>query len=171
MKNVSVFSDNDGVNAGFMAGFKVKFKREFDQTPVGLAWSLIGKDPSFFADLPLMPNVDVYWTAIKDYAPVILTGCTSAKFAQGEAGKRSWLEKHRNIFGSHTRMIVCLTKDKPKYMNNPGDILIDDHQKNIDAWIAAGGRGILFVNANQASNDFKKLVEQITNDQKDSDDE
>lgn len=167
---INVFSDNDGVNAGFLAGFKAKFGKEFDSVPAGQAWAWIGRDSSFFSDLPLMPDVRLYWDAIKKHNPTILTGCPSASFAKSEIGKRSWLEKHREIFGEHTKMIVCLTKDKPKHMIKPGDILIDDHQKNIDAWQAAGGIGILFKNAKQAIADFNTVMDNLTEDLEKTDD-
>ena len=69
-----------------------------------------------------------------------------------------FLEKNRDIFGQDTKMIVCLTKDKPMHMIAKGDILIDDHKKNIDAWNAAGGNGILFLNAHQAVAEFNALI-------------
>ena len=155
---VNVFSDNDGVNADFLGSFKTKFGVEFDDVPVGKAWVMINHEWHFFAELPLMPDVDVYWNAIKDYKPTILTGCPAVKFATHAKGKHEWLETHRDTFGQDTKMIVCLTKDKPIHMIAKGDILIDDHQKNITAWNAAGGNGILFINAHQAAAEFEALI-------------
>ena len=162
---MNVFSDNDGVNADFLGGFKEKFGVEFDSVPVGKAWSLINKEWHFFADLPLMPDVIKYWDAIKAYNPTILTGCPNVLFDRHKMDKHEWLENNRYIFGQETEMIVCLTKDKPKHMIAPGDILIDDHQKNIDDWIAAGGNGILFKNATQAIHDFNLLIDQLKQEQ------
>jgi 5'(3')-deoxyribonucleotidase len=158
---VHVFTDNDGVQAGFEAGFKQKFGRSFYDVPVGMAWGLIGKDPHFFRDLPFMPGFHEYWEVIGAYHPTILTGCPSAKHDVHKAAKHAWLELNREHFHTTTEMIVCLTKDKPLHMKRSGDILIDDHEKNGVAWTAAGGRFILFKNAKQAIEDFQKMVTEI----------
>ena len=158
---VHVFTDNDGVQAAFEQGFINKFKKDFYSVPVGLAWSLIGKDEHFFRDLPFMPGFHEYWDVIGKYHPTILTGCPSAKHDMHKAAKHAWLELNREHFHSTTPMIVCLTKDKPVHMKRAGDILIDDHEKNGVAWRAAGGRFILFKNAAQAVADFQAMVAEI----------
>jgi 5'(3')-deoxyribonucleotidase len=158
---VHVFTDNDGVQAGFEVGFEQKFGVSFDKIPVGMAWGKIGKDPHFFRDLPFMPGFHEYWEVIGKYHPTILTGCPTAKHDVHKAAKYAWLELNREHFHTTTEMVVCLTKDKPMHMKRAGDILIDDHEKNGVAWVAAGGRFILFKDAQQAIADFQKLVAEI----------
>ena len=53
-------------------------------------------------------------------------------------------------------------------MPAPGDLLIDDWSKNIAAWNAAGGRGILFRTAAQALADVSTVFETFTSGEPES---
>lgn len=163
---ISFFSDNDGVNADFEGSFESRFSKPFEAYHIGVAWKLINSVPDFYEALPLMPDVDVYWNAIKDVQPDILTGCHTTNYAHHEAGKRKWHANNHHfpdgsVFLRDTNMIVCRTKDKPLHMRNKGDILCDDHTKNGKRWVEAGGIFILYRNARQAAADclttFAKL--------------
>lgn len=48
------------------------------------------------------------------------------------------------------------SKDKHRRCQ-PGDVLIDDRQTNIDMWNSAGGIGILHVSVEQTINELRKL--------------
>lgn len=52
-----------------------------------------------------------------------------------------WIDQH---LGPRIKVICCKSKDKPKFMHNQGDILIDDFEKNINNWTYHGGVGILY---------------------------
>lgn len=56
------------------------------------------------------------------------------------SGKTKWIQKH---FGNDfRRYIIC---PAPKWhCCRPGDILIDDSDKNIELWNNAGGQGVLW---------------------------
>lgn len=141
MINSHPFLDSDGVFADFEGGFHARFGRYFATTPVGVAWNLIYKTPDFYATLPLMPGARELWDVVQGRNPTVLTGCPTAGRAQAETAKRFWWAEN---FGKDVKVITCARKDKPLHMINPGDLLLDDHQKNIDPWVAAGGVGILY---------------------------
>lgn len=155
-------SDNDGVKADFEGSFKQRFGKAFDDFHIGVAWKLINSVPDFYEKLPLMPNVEVYWNAIKNLKPEILTGCNPQNYALHEAGKHKWHANNHyfadgSVFLRDTKMIVCVTKNKPLHIVNPGDILCDDHIKNGKKWVAAGGIYVRYKNAHQAAEDCLDL--------------
>jgi hypothetical protein len=125
-------------------------------------WELINQEPNFWPTVPVKDGADRLWAVIKPYNPIILTGCPKDNFEFAAAHKRVWIKQH---FGT-SRVITCLAKDKQTHMTAPGDILIDDFMSNIKRWVKAGGRGIWFRNADQAIEDFKKLIEADTNEKK-----
>lgn len=137
--NWHLFLDSDGVYADFEGGFKERFGREFKTTPAGIAWSLIYKNPDFYAELPKMKNADKLWEATSAYNRTVLTGCPTAGADAAATAKRYWWETNFQF----QDVITCKAKDKPLHIKNPGDVLLDDHLKNVDAWTAAGGHGIL----------------------------
>lgn len=135
-----IFLDSDGVMADFEKGFREQFGMEFHSTPAARAWSLIRKTPDFYAKLPLMRGAEDIWYALRDKEVSILTGCPSSGFDDADKAKRKWWADN---FGADVDVITCLSKDKYLHMRQPGDILFDDHLKNIDAWERAGGVGFL----------------------------
>lgn len=155
-------SDNDGVKADFEGSFLSRFGKRFDDFHIGIAWKQINSVPDFYEKLPLMPDVEIYWNAIKGTKPEILTGCHTQNYELHEAGKHKWHANNHffpdgSVFLRDTKMNVCRTKDKPMYLVNPGDILCDDHVKNGKKWVAAGGIYVRYKNARQAATDCLAL--------------
>lgn len=161
-KKIRVFLDSDGCKADFLKGFLLQYGRHFDQTHIGVAWKFIRGKPNFYRDLPLMPGAEGFWERTKKYKPAILTGAPSGGFDDAKAAKIAFYrEVHQHIYQPEPKIIVCLSKDKPLHMVNKGDILVDDHQKNGDKWIAAGGNFVKFDNAEQAADDLDALVAKL----------
>ncbi len=67
-------------------------------------------------------------------------------------GKRVWVK--RELPG--TKLILRYASQKQEYAS-PTSILIDDRQKNIDQWEAAGGIGILHTSTANTIEQLKKL--------------
>ena len=139
-----LFLDNDGVLANFkkladaICGMdsdvfeKKHGPREF--------WRLIrdyrqeGTGHGFFRALELMPDAQRLWDAVKHLKPTILTGCPFGNWAPPQ--KQEWAT---DKFGSQTRMITCMAKDKIRHIENPGDVLVDDKTKFQAVWEEGGG--------------------------------
>ena len=68
--------------------------------------------------------------------------------------KENWMKKY---FPEIKDINLVLKADKPKFCTGIDCILIDDLQKNIDAWEAAGGTGILHKNAEDTLAQLEKL--------------
>jgi len=150
-----IYSDQDGVLAGFDEGFKkltgylpIDYEKKFGRNKF---WSIIPTDtPKFWSELPKMPGMEEYWNYIKKYNPKILTA--PSRHNSSRVGKQQWVEKH--IPG--TPVIFKAAKEKHQ-LAGPNKILIDDREDNIERWKSAGGIGILFKNTTQTINDLKQL--------------
>jgi 5'-nucleotidase len=140
MNAPKIFLDSDGVMADFEGGFKEQFGLEFHSTNASKAWSLIRKNPDFYAKLPILKGAEEIWRALEGRELSILTGCPSSGYDDAEKAKREWWATN---FGTDVDVITCLSKDKALHMRSKGDILFDDHKRNIDSWSSSGGVGYL----------------------------
>ena len=142
-----IFVDMDGVLADFVQGVQgPKYLNGpltddlYDDNKIALS------NKGLFKDLPPMTdmqdlmnyinNLGVYWE--------ILT-CTGKLNRQKVAkDKTAWIREHVDP----NTVITCTFTGKQKAAYaEPGFVLIDDRKKNIDAWVAAGGIGILYTTA------------------------
>ena len=69
-------------------------------------------------------------------------------------GKKEWV---KNNIGDIEVIITKNGREKAKYAT-PNSTLIDDKKENINAFIKAGGQGILFINANDALEQLKSFT-------------
>jgi len=72
-----------------------------------------------------------------------------------EFGKRSWLRTHWT--GPVSIIFSDSGKSKAKHAT-ANSILIDDLSPNVEAFIAAGGNGIIFTDAHQAIDELKAKI-------------
>jgi hypothetical protein len=72
---------------------------------------------------------------------IVCTACPRHNYANVARQKRGWVRQHL----SHDLPVLPVTggKNKALFMHAPGDILIDDFERNIKAWEEEGGVGIL----------------------------
>lgn len=92
---------------------------------------------AFWINLELYPWSKKLVNLIDNICPDwrILTKGAASPFSY--SGKALWVEKH---FPQHqNRLVVC--RGSKAFSCRPGDILIDDHPKNIEEWNNAGGKG------------------------------
>lgn len=155
-----VFTDCDGVLANFEKRFLDLHGKPFESFHHEWCWEQINGDPDYFFKLEVMPGAPAYWAALAPFNPTVLTGCPRHPgFDNASRAKKAWVAKH---FGSDVPVITCMSKDKHLHMVQPGDILIDDHERNLKGWRKAGGTGILFHNAQQAIEEFQRAVEALS---------
>lgn len=145
----TVAIDMDGVLADFNAGSIKALGKRKDDIPTGDFWKRIthyDKDVEpFFENLPAMKDAFELMRFItsnfENYFVLTATGFTPKNV---DEQKRNWAKK---VFSPHLKVVtVRKSADKAQYAN-PTTILIDDRRKSIDPFIAAGGIGILHVNA------------------------
>jgi hypothetical protein len=90
---------------------------------------------------------------VEKYNPEILTAAGNPAYG-AEEQKRRWVPW---VIGSDIKVNVTRkSADKAQYAT-PNSILIDDQEKSIKPWIAAGGIGILHKSAASTIEELKKL--------------
>lgn len=151
-----IYFDMDGVLADFDRGI-----REFcgmEPAPQGEEWSpgddmpmwaKASKVPHFYDRLELMPGAkDMFERVYGKYGDrcEILTGIP--KPHRGMVGsaedKTTWV---RRILSEDIVVNTVYKEQKPQFCTGRDCILIDDLKRNIDAWEANGGTGILHQDA------------------------
>ena len=152
-----LYCDLDGVLADFEEGVQNKFGKNINELSQDKMWTVLRNTPKFYENLPWMPKGRMLWEAIKDYNPVILTGCPRG---WGEEDKRNWCARE---LGPHVKVICCETREKPNFCSE-GDMLIDDRELIMNEWIQKGGKYVLYSESNFELNieTIKKYLHLLT---------
>lgn len=135
------YLDLDGVMADFDAHFPAVFGLDHRSMADDAIWATINAHPSYFRDMPPCPGAIEFFREIEHLDPIVLTACPKTNYAHAATQKRAWVREH--LSSTITILPVMGGRHKPLFMHAPGDILIDDFAKNINAWREAGGVGIL----------------------------
>ena len=156
-----IYCDMDGVLCDFDLGYR-------ELTGVSTAeantkgktyfWELFRKgagknEKSFWSNLPWQPGGQELWKAISPYTPNILSSPAidfslppdqqlSPEYNQAIQGKKEWISKNLTSVGKE----IFVPAVQKATFAAPNHILIDDLEKNITAWEANGGIGILHKN-------------------------
>lgn len=163
--NAIIYSDSDGVICDFMAGAVAllgphAFAGHLDWPTKQEQGAIVNQHEAFWETLPPMPDWKQYWGFIEKYHPHILTAVPSwdHNFAEVEEGKREWYRRHIPSLPQN-RIHVVYRADKALHATHgkTRNILIDDHQKNIQEFEQAGGIGIYHVNAKVTILKLKEL--------------
>ena len=176
---ITIYCDMDGV----LCDFERQFEKLTNTPPSQFEasngtkefWNVILKEgEEFWTTMPPMPNFNNFkkeLTAIATDGRFTLKFLTSTSAGQIlrnyprqeavdyikniEFGKRSWLRTHWT--GTISIIFSDSGKSKAKYAT-PNSILIDDLSPNVEAFIASGGNGIIFTDANQAIDELKAKI-------------
>lgn len=136
-----LFLDLDGVMADFDAHFPAVFGKDHRSMADDALWATINSHPSYFLDMPTCPGAIEFFRSIEHLDPIILTACPKTNYANAALQKRAWVRNH--LSKDILILPVMGGRNKPLFMDQAGDILIDDFERNTDAWLAAGGIAIL----------------------------
>ena len=159
-----IFVDMDGVVADFEQGVSAVMGERLDQERYdrdskyrNKMWKWV-KDHSkqggkLWEDLPMMADAMTLWNYVKKYNPQILTAQGNPAYG-AEPQKRKWIAKH---FGPNVNVIVTQKSSEKAQHAAPHRILIDDRDKSIGPWTAAGGIGILHTSAADTIKQLKEL--------------
>lgn len=160
-----IYSDSDGVICDFMAGAVAligpsAFAHHVDWPTKQEQGAIVNQHETFWETLPPMSDWKVYWSYIERYHPHILTAVPSwdHHFDDVEEGKRQWYRHHIPSL-PQDRIHVVYREEKAKFATRGPvrNILIDDHEKNIREFEAAGGIGIHHVSAKVTILKLKEL--------------
>lgn len=141
-----VFLDMDGVLVDFDGYFQKKFGKPYFEMNKSEVWKHVETIPSFFRNLPKLEKTDLlYSEVLKTVGNPILVEILTAKpkrtghLISCARDKEGWVREHldENIF------VNCVDGwDKKRHFCQPGDILIDDSQRNCEDWEGVGGIAI-----------------------------
>lgn len=154
-----LFLDMDGVFADFDGGYEQRFGHWPWEVDDATMWATIAtvKD-TFFRELPVCAGAVEFYDDLSDagYEPIFLTACPESNFASVAGQKKAWIKEH---VSSNVLVIpVMHGKNKRHYLQNPGDILIDDFPRNIERWQEAGGQGWLHEGQSDFTRHLAKLL-------------
>jgi len=150
----TIFIDMDGVLADLHTGI-VEFSGDptitNQRSKLFKTWLPAYVNANGFQDQAAMKNADLlvhFLLRLKEKKEVKLAILTShgdfyTPFSEVIRQKKSWLEKN---FPQLNRIPFCATSSgaEKSILANPNSLLIDDHSKNIDRFIEAGGNGIVY---------------------------
>ena len=171
IKPYTIYCDMDGVLCDFDQGYEKLTGESTDEANAkgkSYFWKLfresVGEnEKDFWANLPWQPGGEELWNYIKSSSPNILSAPAvdfnlpqdqqlNPEFNQAIQGKKEWISKHLN---GVNKEIFVPAPQKSTFATSK-HILIDDMQKNIDAWRAAGGKAILHTSSPKTIEDLKK---------------
>jgi hypothetical protein len=115
---------------------------------------------SFWVSLEPMPDFDTLWGFAKYFQPRLLTAYPKWSVEAIETSKKGkWQWNMQNTMVPENRFHVVARQEKKNYaLNNDGpNVLVDDHEENIEEWNRAGGFGILHTNAADSVKRLKEL--------------
>lgn len=150
----TIYCDMDSVLVDFDRGYQEltgMTTQQADANGVSAFWDPISQaGAKFWITLNWMSDGKQLWDYIKKYNPILLSA--PSREESSKLGKRVWVK--RELPG--TKLILKYAPQKQEYAS-PTSILIDDRQKNIDQWEAAGGIGILHTSAANTIEQLKQL--------------
>lgn len=120
-------------------------------------WKPIKNYPNFWASMPWEPGGQQLWNFIKKFNPEILSAyVTQTTDPSCIPGKTKWA---RTNLGFTPKLNLVKRIEKQKYAKDGANptILIDDYEKNIRQFKAAGGIGILHTSTSNTISQLRKL--------------
>lgn len=135
-----LYIDLDGVMADFDKYFLEEFGVESSKLDDPTLWKWINGHGNFFINLPLCEGALDFFKSVEHMNPTILTACPKSNYAVAAVQKRQWVYKH--LSEDITVIPMMGGKNKCLFMHSPGDILIDDFEKNCIPWAEHGGFAI-----------------------------
>lgn len=135
-----IYLDLDGVMADFDRYFIELFGVSSDTLDDNTLWKWINNHGNFFNNLPLCEGAIDFFNEIKHHDVSILTACPKTNYAVAAVQKRAWVYRH--LSPDVTVIPMLGGKNKCLFMHSPGDVLIDDFEKNCIPWAEHGGFAI-----------------------------
>ena len=161
-----IYCDMDGVLVDLIAGATKILGYDFSKRYGYVSgrhelWDKLAEDKMFWAELPPMPDMKQLWGFISTFRPNILTAVPAVRLVwDPPAGiqKAMWCEKNLGI--SRDRVYAVQRKDKKHFAKSSDgrpNVLIDDHQNNIQEFKSAGGIAVHHTSASDTIAQLEKI--------------
>ena len=154
----TIYVDLDGVLVDFdKAAENIGFPNigKADGKTKSRFWHTIGKlardGKPFWGAMKPLPDYKALWDVVKKHGAEILSA--TGHVGNAEQEKREWVPTY--LGAGVTVNLVRKSSDKAQYAK-PTAILIDDREKSIEPWVAAGGIGILHTSAEDTLKQLEK---------------
>lgn len=142
------FIDLDGVMADFDKAFIEQFGVDNRELADDAMWEKINSADDFFYNLPVCEGASEFLSWISgsffDRDIHFLTACPPSQYENVARQKKAWVRDRLD-----SELLVIPTsggKAKAQFVQNHGDVLIDDFVRNTNAWTEAGGLAVLHKN-------------------------
>lgn len=143
-----LFIDMDGVLTDWEGQYQ-KFSGKPFVSNETAEWRVVNK-LEFWSTMPWLKGGEELWSTLKPLNPILLT--SPAHFKGAREGKQIWVEEH--IPGTQ----LIMDSNKRKYATSKS-ILVDDMEKNTEAWKEEGGIAIRYIgNPGKAAREIYKEV-------------
>lgn len=142
-----IYVDQDDVLAEFYGEADRLLGAPFQTLSPAARWGLLEQVEHLFLHLPVRPDALALWNGLAGRGRrSILTASPrpTGHLVTAPADKLAWARRH---ITATAPVIVAESGLAKAQWARPGAILIDNLQRNIDAWTTAGGIGIVHVSA------------------------
>ena len=152
-----IYCDLDEVLVNFIQPADAAVGGSFVKYDKTERWNTINQTKGFWANLDWKPNAKRLHDFIIRYNPHVLSAYTG-RDATSKTGKMKWVKKNTGFKRGNIHLVLRSQKQKYATTNEKPNILIDDYDKNIREWEAAGGIGILHDgNVGKTISELKRL--------------
>ena len=152
-----IYCDLDEVLVDFIGAADAAVGGKFAKSDKKIRWNIINQIKGFWANLSWKPNAKRLHDFIIKYDAHVLSAFTG-RDPTSKVGKMKWLKKNTEFKRANIHLVLrSQKKSYAKTKEEKPNILIDDYDKNIKEWEAAGGIGILHTNVGKTINKLKGL--------------
>ena len=152
-----IYCDLDEVLVDFRRGANAAVGGDFAKTDKDERWNKVNQTKGFWANLGWKPNAKRLHDFIMRYNPHVLSAYTGHD-PTSKVGKMKWLKKNTSFKRANIHLVLRSQKQSyAKTKEEKPNILIDDYNKNIREWEAAGGIGIHHTDVGKTINKLKGL--------------
>ena len=152
-----IYCDLDEVLVDFLRGADAAVGGDFVKLPSDERWNKLNQTKGFWVNLGWKPNAKRLHDFIIKYDSHILSAFTG-RDPTSKVGKMKWVKKNTEFKRANIHLVLRSQKQAyAKSKEEKPNVLIDDYDKNIKEWDAAGGIGILHTDVGKTINKLKSL--------------
>ena len=151
-----IYCDLDEVLVDFMRGADAAVGGNFVKMDADERWNRINQTKGFWENLGWKPNAKRLHDFIIRYNPHVLSAHTG-RDPTSKVGKMKWLKKNASFKRANIHLVLRSQKKSYATTDEKPNVLIDDYDKNIREWEAAGGIGIHHTDVGKTISELKRL--------------
>ena len=152
-----IYCDLDEVLVDFMRAADAAVGGNFVKADKKTRWNIINQVKGFWENIGWKPNAKRLHDFIIRYDAHILSAFTRSD-STAKVGKMKWVKKNTGFKRANIHLVLRSQKQAyAKTKEEKPNVLIDDYDKNIKEWNAAGGIGILHTDVGKTINKLKSL--------------